>query len=98
MFRQRVFEQRLVAGMDPVGPVAWRSHLFGLDAEDIEKTRREIDGVVDDVPVVEVFVDGFERERIALGVRQYILRRLGAGLALRQLGPLEPPGPLDRSG
>ena len=98
MFRQRVFEQRLVVGMDPVGPVLRRSHLFGRDAEDLEKTRREIDGVVDDVPVVEIFVDGFERKRIALGARQRVLRRRGAGLALRQLGPLGPLGPLDRPG
>ena len=57
------------------------SHLLGRDAENLVEARREIDGVVGDIPVVEILVDRFERERVALGVAQ-LARPAAAWLAL----------------
>ena len=73
MLRQGVFEQRLVVGMDAVGPVLRRAHLLRRDPENLIEAGRVIDGVVVDIPVVEILVDGLERQRIALGVRKALI-------------------------
>jgi len=55
--------------MRPV-QIAGLAHLRGAEAQDLEQARREIDRVVLDIPVVEIFVNRLEGQRIALGIRR----------------------------
>ena len=82
MFGQRVLEQRPVVRMNAISPVLRRPHLPGRNTENLVEARREVDGIVDDIPVVEVLVDGFERERVALRRDHLGLRRLQFTVAL----------------
>ena len=77
---------RDVVGMDAPAGFLRRQRLILGHAEDRAQQRRVIDGVVDDIPVVDAVIDRFQRERVALFVCRSRLRR-ARGARRRVLPP-----------